>query len=263
MTNVVLPASFQRRASNKKVIKEVEQYRSHKLPLATLKRMLTKLRDWIATLQPADGNATEWSDYATTHSYSPDEEQKKQSFVREFLGSTHPGMVWDLGCNTGDYTVAALAGGAENVIGFDIDQGALETAFSRATAEGLNFLPLFFDAVNPSPNQGWAENERKGLKSRASADALLALAFVHHLAIANNVPLAEVVSWLIDLAPNGVIEFVPKDDPMVQHMLRLREDVFDSYTEEAFLEAVEKKAVVADTLTVSSSGRRLIAYSRH
>jgi ribosomal protein L11 methylase PrmA len=263
MTHVVLPASFQRQASNKHVIKEVEQYRRHKLPLSTLKRMLTKLRDWIASLQPSDGNSTVWSDYASSHSYSPEEKEKKQRFVREFLRSKHPRMVWDFGCNTGDYTVVALAGGAEHVIGFDMDQGSLETAFSRAMTERLNFLPLFFDAVNPSPNQGWAESERRGLRSRASADALLALAFVHHLVIGKNVPLSEAVGWLIDLAPNGVIEFVPKSDPMVQRMLRLRKDIFDSYTEAGFLQEIEKKAVVAETLTVSSSGRRLIAYSRH
>jgi len=133
----------------------------------------------------------------------------------------------------------------------------------RATNERLNFLPLFFDAVNPSPNQGWAERERRGMKSRANADALLALAFVHHLAIGKNVPLSDVVAWLIDLAPTGVIEFVPKSDPMVQRMLRLRKDIFDSYTEAGFIEAIENRAFVAETLTISSSGRRLIAYSRH
>ena len=110
---------------------------------------------------------------------------------------------------------------------------ALDTAFSRAQEEQLNFLALFLDVANPTSNQGWAEAERKGLAARATADAVLALALVHHLAIAKNVPLSQVVEWLVSLAPNGVVEFVPKGDAMVQELLRLREDIFHDYAEES------------------------------
>jgi len=62
-----------------------------------------------------------------------------------------------------------------------------------------------------------------------AADAILALAFVHHLVIGCNIPLAEVVKWLVGLAPRGVIEFVPKSDPMVQQLFAFREDIFSDY----------------------------------
>ena len=48
----------------------------------------------------------------------------------------------------------------------------------------------------------------------------------NHLAIGRNIPLPQVVAWLCGLAPRGVIEFVRKDDPTVQQMLSLREDIF-------------------------------------
>jgi len=121
------------------------------------------------------------------------------------------------------------------------DQHALETAFIRAQADHLDFLPLFLDAANPSPDQGWNELERKGLQARAPADALIALAFAHHLAIGRNIPLPQVVAWLCGLAPKGVIEFVRKDDPTVQQMLSLREDIFPDYTEEAFATALQRQ----------------------
>ena len=43
--------------------------------------------------------------------------------------------------------------------------------------------------------------ERSGFLERAKANAVLALAFEHHLAIGKNVPLSQVVSWINYLSP--------------------------------------------------------------
>jgi len=82
------------------------------------------------------------------------------------------------------------------------------------------------------------------------------------LAIARNVPLEQVLEWIMGLAPSGVIEFVPKEDPMVQTLLRLREDIFPSYTEENFRECISREARIVKTQVVSKSGRLLIEYAR-
>jgi len=106
-----------------------------------------------------------------------------------------------------------LSSGAEAVVGFDADVATVEAAFERANSQSLNFLPLVGDMANPSPDQGWAQNERGGLARRAKPDALLALALVHHLAIGRNIPLDQVIEWIIGLAPVGIIEFVPNRIP--------------------------------------------------
>jgi ribosomal protein L11 methylase PrmA len=168
----------------------------------------------------------------------------------------------DLGCNTGDYSVAALKGGAEYIIGFDFDQTAVDIAFSRSKQDSLNFLPLWLDAANPSPNQGWRQSERRGFAERANADALIALAFEHHLAIGRNVPLVDVVDWLVGLAPVGIIEFVPKADSTVQKMLALREDIFPDYNEATFEAAIQRKAKIVGKQVISESGRTLYRYDR-
>jgi ribosomal protein L11 methylase PrmA len=170
--------------------------------------------------------------------------------------------MWDLGCNTGDYSRVALEAGAERAVGFDTDQGCLNAGFLRAERENLKFLPLYQDMLNPSPGQGWRERERMGLGARGRADAVLMLALIHHLAIANNVPLEEVVDWATSLAPTGVIEFVPKEDPMVQTLLALRKDIFPDYTREAFLAAVQQRAKVVVTREVTNTGRLLVAFER-
>jgi len=63
---------------------------------------------------------------------------------------------------------------------------------------------------------------------------VLALALVHHLAIANNIPLSYIAGLLRAVGTWLVIEFVPKEDSQVQHLLEYREDIFPEYTCEGF-----------------------------
>ena len=262
LTHVVLQAFFQRSVENDSVKLGKEILPAAALPLPSLRRLLKKLHSWIGKLHPADTGKTVWQDYTETHSYSSAEAQSKRQFVVEFVRNQKPKLIWDLGCNTGEYCIAALEAGAEYTVGFDSDQGALESAFARAKEKNLAFQSLFFDAANPTPNQGWNEQERSGLRARASADAVVALAFIHHLAIARNIPLDQLLDWIINLAPTGIIEFVPKNDPMVQSLLRHRDDIFPAYTKEAFLDRVERRATIVSTSVVSVSGRLLVAYKR-
>lgn len=236
--------------------------KSGKLSMAGYLGILHQLRGWIAGLKPAGSGATVWQDYVGTHSYTDDEQQAKKKFVGEYAKAVQPSMLWDFGCNTGEFSEVALTAGAEAVIGFDFDQGALDAAFKRSRDRNLNFLPLFQDATNPSPDQGWKQCERDGLDGRGGADGLLALALVHHLAIGKNVPLPDVVDWLVGMAPQGVIEFVPKDDPMIQRMLMLRDDIFDGYSYELFSDHLKTRARIVREQRVSQSGRRLVWYER-
>lgn len=259
LTNVVMQGSLQRTKSSdaQQVIK-----RDLRFPKDAFVRMLRGLRSWIETLRPADRKPTTWQEYATQHSYRSTEVEAKRNFVMRFVRDFKPRTVWDIGCNTGDYSAAALQAGARSVVGFDFDQGALDVAFDRAKSERIAFLPLFLDVTNPAPDQGWGQSERRGLKARAAADGVLALALIHHVAISRNVPLDQVLSWLTALAPRGVIEFIPKSDPMVVELLRLREDIFDQYTEENFVRCLQQCARIVSSETVSASGRKLFVFER-
>jgi ribosomal protein L11 methylase PrmA len=259
LAHVHLQARFQRDATRKGAAKASI---ARKLPREGFLGMLRGLQSWISRLEPAGPKRTVWSDYAGETSYAPEEAKAKREFVCRFVERQRPETVWDLGCNTGDYSVAALEAGAKRVIGFDFDHAAAGKAFERARSERLDFLPLVLDAANPSPNQGWAQEERAGLRERADADAFLALALVHHLAISRNVPLERVIDWLVSLAPAGVVEFVPKSDAMVQELLRLREDIFDGYTEERFLSCLGERAEILEASTISASKRLLVSFRR-
>lgn len=101
-----------------------------------------------------------------------------------------------------------------------------------------------------------------GLQERGPADGILALALVHHLTVTKNVPLSHIVSWLTGLAPSGVIEFVPKSDPMFQRLITFREDIFHEYTAENFLKLLGQSAAVVKKENLQDNGRFLVWYSK-
>lgn len=257
LTHIALQGSFQQRANSGKA-RDVTA-RETKLPKASFKGMLSGLRSFIDKTQPPR-RRTVWDEYAGANSYGGAEAEAKHQFVRKMAAAVKPGLVFDLGCNTGDYSIAALEAGARTAVGFDFDFGALEQAVTRAESTNLPFLPLWLDATNPSPDQGWAQKERKGFGERVRGDAVLALAFVHHLAIARNIPLPMVVDWIMSIAPTGVIEFPPKSDPMVQVLLRNRTDIFPDYGEAQFLACIGERARIVEQEQLSPGGRLLVCY---
>jgi hypothetical protein len=177
---------------------------------------------------------TEWGDYYSLHGYDENTFDQKQSLVKEFLEPLQPQVVWDLGANTGLFSRIASDRGIPT-IAFDIDPTAVEANYLECKRQSeMNMLPLLSDLTNPSPNLGWASEERTSLIGRGPADVVLALALIHHLAISNNVPLADLSSFFSKVGNWCIIEFVPKEDPQVQRLLISREDIFENYSLESF-----------------------------
>lgn len=262
LLHVIAPGRLQARAGDRLESRAVRA-RERGLPTSRYRSLLLQLRNWIATLKPRAKGPSTWEDYARQTPYGRDESDEKRTVVECFVRSVRPALLLDLGCNTGEYAALALRAGASKVVGLERDHGALERAFAHAEEHTLDFLPLYQDCADPSPGQGWHAAEHKGLVERcAHVEAVVALAFVHHLAIGRNVPLAEVVRWITSLAPCGLIEFVPKDDPAVRRMLSLRDDVFDGYAFDAFLAALRRHARVVAQRTVSRSGREIVWFAR-
>jgi len=224
--------------------------------------MLSQLRNWVLSIE-LPKELTVWGDYAAHNTYTENERVRKQQLIKSFVERNKVSSLLDMGCNSGEYSLAALEGGADHVVGFDFDHGALNVAYDNSKSTGARFLPLWLDAANPSPSQGWLQSEREGFAERFKADAVIALAFEHHLAIGKNIPLEQVVAWLVSLVNKcGLIEFVPKDDPTVQLMLSTREDIFVGYGEAEFQSALENEAEIVDKSVSSASGRILYEFKK-
>jgi ribosomal protein L11 methylase PrmA len=261
-SEVLIPVWLQRSArSNPSKAMAAKQ---RKLPMDAFQFILRNLRAWISDMRdPFAKEGTTWSSYEVENSYLAEEERRKQAFVSDFVGRLRPSIVWDLGCNSGLYSETALRAGAQYVVGFDSDHGALNRAVQRSVRSDLKFLPLLMDACNPTPSQGWNQKERAGLSARNKPDAVLALAIEHHIAIGRNVPLPMLLDWMTGLADRGVVEFVPKDDPTVQRMLSIRQDIFDQYSQAEFESELAKRAAIEKREVVSSSGRTLYIYEKN
>ena len=256
-TNVVAPARLQRLAGRPGVDRRISRAR---MPRDTLREMLSSLRRWIPRLTPRGLDTTAWASY---DAQVPDEESRSiAAFVDEFVRHASPRLLWDLGCNAGRYSEVALEAGAGYAVGIDSDAGALDRAFARARDRQLSLLPLLVDLVNPSPGQGWRGQEREGLMDRGRPDALLALSVVHHIAIARNVPLDEIATFLTSLAPQGVIGFVPHTDQRAQALFHGREEIFRNYTLDNFLALLQQHARIVKQQPVPGTDRVLIAFSR-
>jgi hypothetical protein len=116
---------------------------------------------------------------------------------------------------------------------------------------------MVFNVADPSPNQGWRGTERKSLDARSRPDLILALALIHHLVITANLPLAEVIAWLAGLGSELVIEFVTRDDPMVQHLLRNKQQTYDDYTAENFERCLGDAFQIGRSTELPSARRRI------
>ena len=249
-------------AALKKPNKATSQAQSRKpFPRKAYSGFLTQLYNWINKLEPKDIGKTVWGEYASDNTYFNEEADKKRLIVQLFAEEHKFDKLIDLGCNTGDYSIVVLNSGVKFVVGYDFDSKAVDQAFLRSQKQGLNFLPLYLDAANPSPNQGWRQAERLGFQERNMADGIIALAFIHHLAIAKNIPLDQIVNWITCIAPRGLIEFVPKSDITVGKMLALREDIFSDYSEENFIKILSSKVNIISSQLISSSGRKIFEYS--
>lgn len=202
-------------------------------------------------------SGTEWADYYDDTNYTTEGLDDKRKAVEEFIGEIRPRTVWDLGGNIGTFSRIAAAAGAYTV-SFDIDPACVELNYLRVRAgKEENLLPLLLDLTNPSPGAGWENKERMTLFERGPADAVLALALIHHLAIGNNVPLDKAARFFARAGRSLLIEFVPKSDSQVRRLLVTREDIFEAYTREGFERAFGEVFTIKRRVPLSGSERAL------
>jgi len=226
-----------------------------------MRGILDSLTSSVSRLRPAR-RASSWTEYYDTFSYSEALFETKRRTVQSWLEKIRPENLWDLGANTGVF--ARLASGMNiPTIAFDLDPASVELMYTRQKKEKDScLLPLVMDLTNPSPSLGWHHRERQSLLDRGPAHTVLALALIHHLAIGNNVPLHAIASFFADAGKFLILEFVPKEDSMVQQMLRHRKDIFDTYSEEHCVRSFEKWFAIQERVPLEENGRTLFLMRR-
>lgn len=235
--HLLIHARMQNTASN---VENVDAFRKsgkkERLGSSSLSLLGENLEKTVSKLR-LPGSQSKWADYYKDNTYTEAQIEQKRSIVSSCLDALSPQSLWDLGANTGMFSKIASGRGI-NTIALEMDSISVEMIYLDVVKNRIdNLLPLVVDLTNPTPGQGWNFSQQLGLLGRQLPDTVLALALIHHLAIANSIPLQEIASFLSKLSKSLIIEFVPKTDSQVANMLALREDIFPDYNREGFEKA--------------------------
>jgi len=212
-----------------------------------LQKLVRKL-EWEAV-------GSEWGDYAEFHNYSDDDHVRKENFIRDAIKAEKPDTVWDIGCNTGQFSRIA-ASECRQVVSTDIDHAAVERLFLNPQTPD-NILPLLQNVADPSPNWGWRNRERSDLQTRSRPDLVLCLALIHHVVITANIPLAEFIDWLGGLTDKLVIEYVSRKDDKVKTLLRNKLDKYQDYSRDSLQASLSRHFDIRAQQDVNNGDRTL------
>lgn len=260
LTHIHLHSRAQRKhaASSEESVRKL---RTISMSMQALRGILDSLESSIQSLQWSP-TGTEWSEYYDHTNYDDSTAADKQNCISRWIGEVAPSQVWDLGANTGRFARLASEHGIPTLAS-DIDSGAVEKMYLAGRQHGDRSLhPLLMDLANPTPGLGWDNGERMSFAERGPADLVLALALIHHLAIGRNVSLEAIATVLARLGQRVVVEFVPKGDSQVDHMLSTRTDIFPDYTEKGFEAAFALLFETEERYPLEGSERVLYRFRR-
>jgi SAM-dependent methyltransferase len=226
-----------------------------------LEQVFKRLRRELAQVAPSGKQQSAWSDYMSCAESTAAEGYlaAKERFIAAVLTNLGPRTVLDIGCNTGHFSVLAAQHGAR-VIAIDADPVVVGRVWQRAAVENLDILPLVIDLCRPSPSIGWRNRECPSFLARASGafDLVLMLAVLHHLLVSERIPLAEVIGLAAELTTDYlIIEFVPREDPMFRRITRGRDELFESFNQQAFERACQRSFAIVQSQQLGQTGRRL------
>ena len=198
-----------------------------------------------------------WVNYYKDNNYYSKSFEHKKQIVGDFLKKIKPEIVWDMGANTGVFSRIACKSGIQT-IAFDMDADVVEINCRECIKnKETHILPLVIDLNNPSPNIGWANQERMTLMERGPGDTVMALALLHHLAISNNLGFDKIAEFLSSICKSLIIEFIPKDDSQVQRLLSSREDIFPDYNQKYFEKIFKSYFHIKESKKITDSKRTI------
>lgn len=200
-----------------------------------------------------------WSSYASTMTYSSGESEQKRHIVERWLARSNGKPVLDVGCNTGAFSEIAARLGA-SVVAVDSDPVVVGRVWKHAQRERLNVLSLVLDFARPTPATGWRNTENASFLDRAAGrfDTVLMLAVLHHLLITERIPLTEILDVVANLTRQDLIlEYVDREDPMFQHLLRGRDDLHSGFTREFFEKTCQQQFTIIEKQPLKDNLRAL------
>lgn len=224
-----------------------------------LLQLLANLESIIRGLRTEHAQATTWSNYydALGKSYL----ESKDRIFREWVSELSFSTALDLGANEGHFSHILAEKAGARVIAAEADWKSIQRLHEMAggwagsagiVAGGVHAVCV--DIANPTPAAGFNNQERAAFSERAKSDLVCALALIHHLVLAQNIPLTLVANYFAEMARQWlIIEFVPLSDEKCIELLRNKPVYPGPYDPESFEKifsdafTIERQAVISGT----------------
>ena len=231
---------------------------AHRIPpIRQTQALVRALSRFVEGLEaPAAGP---WARYPRQHAYAERDVKAKEAFVERHLRAIGAGTVWDLGANTGRYSVLASAH-CERIIAIESDPGAAERA-CRALEEvcpGKGWM-VVADVTDLDPAPGFAGGERRALEARAPPDVVLCLALLHHLRVTGGIALEAIVRWLGSLQAWVILEWIDRTDGAFEALGARHGEEYPDYTREHLEREIGRYFHVAERMHIKGGTRTLFA----
>jgi SAM-dependent methyltransferase len=196
--------------------------------VSSLKRCFKQLERALDRA-PAAASNSRWSSYDADSPFGQDETRAdKQAFLEKALSQIRARSVLDVGANVGTFARVAASTGAA-VVALERDTEASDADFRMSRDSRASVLPLNIDFARPTPATGWNNGETLSFSCRAEQrfDVVVALAVIHHLLAADQVPLPFVEETLSRYSRKHLlIEWVAPSDEGFRHLARGRNQLF-------------------------------------
>ena len=234
LSNVVLPAMVERNIlKNERDTNKARNRRNIKQSKLSLLALLDSLSRLINSLRPPS-NISEWGDYDHINTYADKDNDLKKEFILTAVQEIEPNLTWDMGANTGLFS-EHIKDYSKHILAIDGDSIAVNKMYKRLNHQGIkNITPLVMNLANISPNQGFAGKERLALEERNKPDFVMCLAVIHHIRLSANIPCKYFLEYLRSFSCDVVIEFVNREDEMVQKLLSNKKEQYPDYNLNSF-----------------------------
>jgi SAM-dependent methyltransferase len=230
-----------------------------------LDRLIATCQRQLAKVAPRTDAESSWSGYLDYKSlYTPAQLAHKEVFVREALELARPRRVLDVGANEGHFSFLAARHGAA-VVAIDSDPVVTGRIWREALRGELDIVPLVVDFARPTPAMGWRNQECESFLDRAKGhfDMVMMLAVIHHLLVAERVPLEEIFALVAELTGEyALLEFVAPQDPMFARIVRGREALYSNLTAAGFEAAAASRFELVKSLEIDGLHRCLYLFRR-
>lgn len=229
---------------------------------AKMLQLLGHLESIIIKLKTGYPENSVWNHYYDGSILGNDYLQEKTRLIGQLISNRRYHMVLDLGANDGHFS-KLLAAQSQLVVATDSDRNCIQRLYKEVREKKIrNLYPLLLDISNPSAGIGFDNAERPAFFKRLKPDMAMALALIHHLAIGKNIPLERIARHFHDIAPEWIIEFVPKQDEKVQQLLLHRSDIFEQYDQTHFENLFGRYFTFEQVVPVTGTARILYYMKR-